>query len=290
MSSSAQTPTPEVTRLIKELNAPGWKLWVSPAKAAQKLAALGPEAGAAAPALVEKIRGLCPSQTDTKRLDAEVVQSAFADALVAIGEPALEHLPLHIDEAQESYRYAMVEIVARFGRVAVPRLISALRKGSKHEQSNAAWAVESMKETAYEALPAVHMALAKALAPDTIVTPLDKDGELRNVEIRDEYTEADIAFLERLRTGAAPKPFQLRDHWIILPCLAVLKKFGGRAAETIPTVEFAIAVARDASQFHQFIIDRDFTTVDSAIQVAHKGMLMAIQHIAEDTLKALRKN
>jgi hypothetical protein len=119
---------------------------------------------------------------------------------------------------------------------------------------------------------------------------LDKDGELRNVEIRDEYTEADIAFLERLRTGAAPKPFQLRDHWIILPCLAVLKKFGGRAAETIPTVEFAIAVARDASQYHQFIIDRDFTTVDSAIQVAHKGMLMAIQHIAEDTLKALRKN
>lgn len=263
MRSSPKTPTPEIENLIQELNPPGWKFWASAGTAAQKLAAMGPEAAAAAPALVEKIRGMCRSKADTKFLDAKVVRSAFADALVAIGEPALEHLPLKLDETQESYRYSVVEIVARFGRVAVPALISALREGSKQEQSNAAWAVESMKETAYEALPAIHMALAKALQPDAVVTRLDKDGKMRNVEIRNEYTEADIAFLESLRTGAAPKPFQLRDHGIILPCLAVLKKFGARAAETIPTVEYAIAVARD----------------DAVIRL-----------VAEDTLKALGKN
>lgn len=226
------------------------------------MAALGPEAAAAAPALVEKIRGLCPRKTDTKFLDAEVVRSAFADALVAIGEPALEHLPLGLDESQESVRYTMVEIVARFGRVVVPQLIAALQEGAKYEQINAAWAVHSMKETVYETLPAIHMALARALKPDAEYLSLGKDGKIRKVEVRHEYSEADRAFLESLSTGVAPKPLRLRDHGIVMPCLAVLKKFGARAAETIPTVEYAIAVAR-----------------------GDEGIRM----VAEDTLKALRK-
>lgn len=247
MSSPAREKSSQenIKQLIAKLQRPAWKFWVSPEQAARDLAALGQNAQEAVPHLIEHIQRAARATTDSKILDKTVVHGAFAGALVAIGEPALEPLMKAFAGSDEGMRYSAVEIVARFGEVALPKLISLLRSGSNEAKANAAWAIASIGPKTHDAVPALNIALAEALKPDSVALVHGKDGSIREVEIRKEYTEAESEFLRNLLSHQDPKPFQLRDHGVVVACLAALGAIGAAASEARPTVEYALKVGKD---------------------------------------------
>lgn len=233
-----------IRQLIQQLQSPPWKFWASSSKAARELGALGDAARDAVPHLVELVRKAA-TWTEEDKLDKKVVHGPFADALVKIGSPALDSLMSDFAPDHEGIRYSTVEIVARFGKNAVPKLIAVLRTGTKEAKANAAWAIASIGSQASDAVPALNVTLGEALKPDAVAHVLDRGGRITKVEVRKEYTEADIAFLESLHSHKDPKPFQLRDHDVIIACLAALGAIGSAASEAVPTVEYALKVGKD---------------------------------------------
>ena len=197
--------------------------------------------------LIQHMRKIAARTEDTKVLDKTVVHGSFADALVAIGPVVIESL-IEIDDfapSHEGIRYSTVEIVARFGESAVPKLVVVLRTGTDKAKANAAWAIASIGAPAREAVPALNVTLGQALKPDAVAHVLDRNGKIREVEIRKEYTESDIAFLESLHSHRDPKPFRLRDHNVVVACLGALGAIGSAASEAKPTVEYALKVGKD---------------------------------------------
>lgn len=234
-----------IKRLVEELQRPAWKFWISPFHAAREIRKMGETAREATPHLVRLVRKDAARTNDNKVLDKTVVQGPFADALVAIGQSAIENLTENFDCDQEGIRYSVVEITARFGIAAVPKLISILRTGTSKAKANAAWTIASIGAPASDAIAALNVTLATALRPDAVVRVLDEGGKLREVEVRKEYTEEEIAFLKSLSSHEPLKPFQLREHDIIVACLAALIAIGSTASEARPTIEYTMKAGKD---------------------------------------------
>jgi HEAT repeat protein len=240
-SSSHET----VRKLIQQLERPAWMFWISPIKAARSIGEFGTTASEAVPYLIQHIRKAAERTNVSKMADKTVVHGPFADALVTIGSVAIKSLIKYFTSNQEMFKYSVIEIVARYGEKAVPSLVKVLQTGTNEAKASAAWAIESIGPTAQKAVPALNIALGKALKPDAVTHVIDKTGNIKKVEIRKEYTEADIAFLQSLHSHKNPKPFELRDHDVILACLAALGAIGTAAAEAKPTVMYAMKVGKD---------------------------------------------
>ena len=132
---------------------------------------------------------------------------------------------------------------------SISKLIETAKFSSdKNQRIEAIWLIEKKGQKAICALPTLVDILQDSLKPDSDGVYIVKSGEIKSVEMRHEYTDQEVLVLKSFATGDQLKPVRLKNHSIIIACLAALKAIGKEASIAKSTIEYAIEVGKNGDK------------------------------------------